>query len=464
MSSQFISAFAQVHVPNQPSRLCYVLYSVSEHEIQPYTPLLQFFVEREGMRISAQKNTVRAVRLLLTYLQARGVSSLHEVPRKLLGEFVTTQLQGTVHLPAPQRLGLFWLPRSRSCVAADLGRIDAFTDWLSNRLGESPLNLWREATSTERLVALRRAEHRSLSSLIDTGQSRRSATAAHWARSVTVPRANRGIVAPVKAFDWMKFVELLADGFRRGCRRRETDGQWLRNVMIVLLLGGTGLRISEPFHLFVEDVSPDPDAPGCAQVRLYHPSLGAAPRFGQQRWPDRQAYLARYNLEPRHLVAGRFHAGWKNLALTDSRENYALLSWRSPLYAQLFLSLYRRYIALRPRCGHPFLFISERTEQYGEPYTVGAFRQTFKFAIENVGLVYGKNVGTSPHGLRHAFCSALKQAGVSPEIIRGVMRHKSLESQQVYGQPNVASIAEVLRVASGLIEESLPESLGSLLP
>lgn len=48
-------------------------------------------------------------------------------------------------------------------------------------------------------------------------------------------------------------------------------------MLITLLLHGAGFRESEPFHLYISDVFPDPSNPSQAKVLIHHPSHGGAP-------------------------------------------------------------------------------------------------------------------------------------------------------------------------------------------
>lgn len=64
-------------------------------------------------------------------------------------------------------------------------------------------------------------------------------------------------------------MELLTEGFKVG------RGLDLRNILITLLLHGAGFRASEPFHLYVSDVIPDPSNERSALVQ----AMGIAHHF-----------------------------------------------------------------------------------------------------------------------------------------------------------------------------------------
>ncbi len=108
------------------------------------------------------------------------------------------------------------------------------------------------------------------------------------------------------------------------------------------------------------------------------------------------------------------------------------------LGAKRFGSCTRTYVRLRPDGEHPYLFVSERCAQRGEPYTADSFRQAHERAVKRAGLDYGKGKGTSPHGHRHAYGTRLTKAKVERRHIARAMHHRNLFSPGRL-QPTVAS-------------------------
>ena len=224
--------------------------------------------------------------------------------------------------------------------------------------------------------------------------------------------------------------------------------------MITLLLHGGGLRESEPFHLYVSDVAIDPQNPKSALVRLYHPERGRAPAdfidplSRKYIEADRETYLrTKWGLEPRNLVSGRFHAGWKDLLLTDGVANYAQVHWFPSAWGELFLSLFKIYISkIRSRHSkHPFLFVSQKASVAGDPYTVDSYRQAHAKAVERCDMVAAKDLGTTPHGHRHGYGQNLVAAKVPKEVIQHALHHKSVESQGTYTTPSLSTVMATLR-------------------
>lgn len=141
-----------------------------------------------------------------------------------------------------------------------------------------------------------------------------------------------------KAFPEDKIEKLLREGFkktRKGYELDLIDGYNWRDIAITILMHYGGLRHSEPFHLWVQDVIPDPEDPDMAIVRIYHPSEGKAPHDFKnpstgKYVTDRASYLKlKYGLIPRNQYASsnkRF-AGWKNPRLDDEDNMYMNVYW-----------------------------------------------------------------------------------------------------------------------------------------
>ncbi len=76
------------------------------------------------------------------------------------------------------------------------------------------------------------------------------------------------------------------------------------------------------------------------------------------------------------------------------------------------------------------------------------FFDSHKRAVEKIGLIYGKEFGTTPHGHRHAFGQNLENSKVDPKIIQKALHHKSPFSQLIYTAPNIEKINQSLNNAS----------------
>src|SRR5439155_18769680 len=181
---------------------------------------------------------------------------------------------------------------------------------------------------------------------------------------------------------------------------------------ITMLMHYGGLRMSEPFHLYVRDVVPDPIHTDRALVRIYHPSLGTAPpdwldAKGRPTKCNRLAYLnGKYAMRPRDEYASsdQWHAGWKGNAL-DAKGHFMYVNWFPQWAGELFWKLWVLCMAQRAQldCDHPFAFVTKE----GKPYAIDSFERQHRRAVERIGLQAAKALGTSPHGHRHAYGQAL---------------------------------------------------------
>lgn len=437
----------------RPARF-YVVYRASNdgNTLEPFVPLLQFFLDRGvAGRLPWQRTHARSVALLLDHLAAHG-DSVESARTNALQRFVDDLVAGTVDDYGRDPTELRWSPHSAAVVEAHLARITAFADWLSERAGGRQLNPWRTARPEERILQLRRFDRRAAGALLaHAAYGAHERRSAERVRSVHAPRHHRSVFDELKAFDEKSFERLIKHGWSRRVQEGAALAQRyrLRDLMLAVLMHGGGLRVSEAFHLFVGDVVEDPEQPGAALVHLVHPEQGAAPDDLGGPWRDRVHYLRdRWGLRPRTLETGALQAGWKNLALSDARRKASRVYWFPTHWGELFWTLYRAYVRYRPDAAHPWLFVSERSTERGQPYTIAAFEQAHARAVRRAGLVHGKRHGTSPHGHRHAYGLRLANAGIDRRVVQRALHHRSPWSQDVYTGAQAREVAAVLDAAS----------------
>jgi len=77
-------------------------------------------------------------------------------------------------------------------------------------------------------------------------------------------------------------------------------------------------------------------------------------------------------------------------------------------------------------------------------YTMAHYERAHARACRRIGLVVGKEVGTTPHGHRHAYGRRLVAGGFQPIEIKKFMHHHALESQGVYTTPTPKQVMEAL--------------------
>lgn len=432
----------------------------------PLQSLILYFLANELAHSQQWMAKVRqGVCLLLDYMEAN--QGNFDNPKELFGAFSQRLTTGTVGLDGADESGLFWQGRSVSTVNQLVNLVTNYSDWMSKNLGTEQLNPWRNATRAEEMLAWA-AWH----------QKRDRAFLAHaWDRklaSIEMTRTRQVMLqkTPIIDHDGVKYFpddrvsDLLFKGFivpGKHKSSRINERLNLRNILITVLMHYGGLRMSEPFHLFVHDVMPDPDRQGSALVRIFHPSQGTAPLD----WPDsmgkptrcnRRRYLReKFGIRPRneYLVTSQMHAGWKGNML-DSNSHAMYVNWFPTWAGELFWKIWILYMCQRVQlqCMHPYAFVTES----GTPFAIDTFEAQHSRAIERIGLLPAKNLGTTPHAHRHSFGQRLTDAGISPIFRKKALHHKSLESQTVYTEPNRKKLARALE------EASLPRCDGTFQP
>jgi hypothetical protein len=454
--------FTLVRNPGAPDRRMHVLYLLeSPVSPRPVVTLIEYCIDIGRARsLSWQRETARAVGLLVDFLTANSARLRGEDNPKVFAKFAEALVGGTLDLNGNDPSELFWESKTVSRARNLLRAVTAFSDWLENRHGTRRINPWRDASIGEQIAFWRRLDKRNANSLLGYASYRSDNQArAEISRAVAIQRKTMVAFArEVKFFPSDRIWDLLFRGFAtRGKQYSPLHEQLsLKDILIAILLHGGGLRESEPFHLYVSDVGVDPQKPKSAAVRLYHPEQGAAPAdyidplTGAHIPGDREEYLrVRWRMQPRNLIEGRFKVGWKDLHLFDQREKYALVHWFPSCWGELFLIFFKLYIThCRSRCSlHPFLFVSQKAGFEGDPYTVGSYRQAHARAVRRIGLFPARSIGTMPHGHRHAYGQRLADAGVDELIIQRVMHHKSPKSQSIYTEAPAAKIEEALATA-----------------
>lgn len=410
-------------------------------------PLLDYCLHRSHDRsLTWMTKVTRAVRMFLEYLQS---NPAERDTYRLFQNFAQRLYTGTFdRTTGLDPSGLCWAPRSPQDASHIVTHLTDFFDWLGEMRPEAAQVNPRYAggafdrQTDEAAYQFRRSK----AFLGHTWAANASpAETGHRVRGRRLPKVEKG---EPPAFPEERFEELLAKGFSAAGR------QDYRGMLITLLLHGAGFRESEPFHLYVSDVFPDPANPRQAKVLIHHPSHGAAPadwrdERGKPRKGNRTEYLAQqFGLVPRTEVMDRRHAGWKG-GMHDAAY-YKQAYWFLPEYGEWFLQLWHRYLeqVARAERDHPFAFINLSREPVGAMYTLTQYNKAHAAACERIGLVVGKTLGTTPHGHRHAYGRRLRGAGVDKPLIRRFLHHASVESQEVYTQATTREALAALEVAA----------------
>jgi len=429
-------------------------------------PLLDYCLYRNHDRSLAwMTKVIRSVRMFLEYMQ----SNLTERDSfRLFQNFAQRLYTGTFDRETGlDPSGLCWAPRSPQDASHIITHLSDFFDWLGEmRPDAAKVNPRYAGGAFDRKTDEAAYQYRRSKAFLGHTWAANASPfeSGHRLRGRHLPKVEMG---EPPAFPEERFEELLVKGFRAAGR---SD---YRGMLITLLLHGAGFRESEPFHLYISDVFPDPANPCRSKVLIHHPSYGAAPADWRDEWGrphkgNRSEYLAQqFGLVSRDHQMGRQHAGWKGG--THDAAYYKLAYWFLPEYGEWFLHLWHRYLeqVARIERNHPFAFINLHREPVGDMYTLTQYNKAHAAACERIGLTVSKALGTTPHGHRHAYGRRLRSAGLDKALIRRFMHHASMESQEVYTQANTREALVALDVAARRLRDKHARTLsesGRLLP
>lgn len=351
--------------------------------------------------------------------------------------------------------GLAWSPRSTGDAGNIIAYLKDFFDWLGvDRPAAARINPRYAGGNFDRMCDEAAYQFRRDKSMLGHTWATHLPKGEGGGGRVRGRRTPRVSNSEPPAFPDDQFMKLLTEGFKVG---KHPD---YRGILITLLLHGAGFRESEPFHLYIDDVVPNPSNPKSALVRIYHPVEGDAPAHwkdsrGRSRRGNRATYLReRFGLVPRTQCLDTKRAGWKG-GMHDGRY-YKEAHWFQPEFGELFLRVWHKYLLEVARTDrlHPFAFINLSREPKGDMYCLGQFNKAHKAACKRIGLDVKKSLGTTPHGHRHSYGRRLKAAGVSKEFIRKFMHHAGLESQEPYTSPTSKEVQMELQAAALRLEQA----------
>ncbi|MCD4484806.1 site-specific integrase [Chromobacterium vaccinii] len=424
-------------------------------EFGPLRPLIRYLLTHRHLLSGSNTNKlVQAVGLLIDYMAANHAA--FDNPNDLFNTFVQRLYSGTVGVDGNDPSDLYWDARTPAVVRVLVNHLSNFSDWMAQKYGTTQLNPWRQATRAEEQLAWAAWQHQKNRAFLGHTMSvDPAALKVSQARSTLLKKSPVIDHEPVKRFPADRMADLLFKGFivpgkQKSPRIEERLN--LRDILITMLMHYGGLRMSEPFHLFVHDVIHDDTAQGTALVKVYHPSLGQAPgdlrdTKGKPVVCNRATYLRdKYGLQPRteYKSSHTLHAGWKGNPL-DSKQHFMHVHWAPCWAGELFWKLWVFYMAQRDQLNpnHPYAFVTRE----GKPYSIDAFEDAHAKAVKRLGLLPAKALGTTPHGHRHAYSQRLSDLQLDAIFLKTALHHKSLESQTVYTEPDRVKLNRAIAAA-----------------
>ncbi len=409
---------------------------------------LRFLFARYSKSPSWREKSVQAIKLLLEYINAN--QACFSTSTELLRSFSVSLSVGTIDTSGDDPSGLYWKPKRVEIVNALLGHINAYCDHLDYINGtELPtISPFRKASSAEQRLLWCSYYRRQANLFLNHLSSPQSQPEMFSVREIRSINPHMFAIESSKRFPDEQLNRLLESGLR--LKRKVQDGSRIRAVdepdycahLIVLLMHYGGLRLSECFHIYVEDVSID-TTDNSAIVSVFHPSDGHAP---EMQFNNRAHYLnVKYGLQPRNLYpkSKTIHSGWKTPLLTSKNRSFTVLFFPHQA-AILFLLTLQKYLASgqRPSTSeHPYLFCNRR----GGPETRKNFKDKYDRALERISLIPSKASGLSPHAHRHSYGYRLKSAGLTNTTIQKSMHHKSPLSSNTYTQPHEDDVRKLMR-------------------
>jgi integrase len=386
---------------------------------------------------SWKSKSAQSILLLLNFTEAK--EGHFKNPPKMFQAFSDALYEGTLDENGDDPSELRWKSHSTKTANILIWHVEQYSDWLYRVTDEKStlLNPYRTATKQERISNMAAWHHKeSRSFLRHTADHEGAKEHSKKAREMARRKGHHHSAEPISVFDNNIAQELILKGFWRNSPKPEALNQLnLRNVLITMLLHYTGVRVSEPFHIFIDDIYEDPLLPNSAFIMVNHPIHGAAPehwcKSDKSRKDDnRQDYLMqKFGMEDRKTSTDKnYHSGWKSgmfssFPLYFFPSEAGVLWWR---LWKLYLNTGQRVSNENNR--HPFAF----TNQYGAPASLEGFKKAHRNALNKLGYESSKAYGTNPHAHRHWIGTLLHKLGVDPKIVQKVLHHSSLESQESY--------------------------------
>lgn len=422
------------------------------------TSHVEYLYLKRNMSQSWVEKSIASIILLMNYIDAN-TRSLPNTQRiegtKLLRSFTFALSTGTIDSKGEDLSGLFWRAMSPQNARVTLSHITQYTDFYSeindNQLPTNPL---RKASHIEEKMNWCAYYHHQKSVFLNHLENKKNNV--ERIQFVRVVQSNQPDVIEnekTMRFPKNKINALINYGFvKRGSKYPDH-----KNQLITMLMHYGGLRLSEVFHVYINDIIFDKKHKE-ALVRVFHPSRGQSPIEPRQ---TRSSYLKEsYGLKPRNEYPKsiRLHAGWKTPILTSDKRYFEVI-FSHPNIAKTFWNIWMKYLTYQRKnppsnFQHPFAF----TNSKGEPETIKNFRRMHDDAVIKIGLNPSKDEGTSSHSHRHSYGYTLSELGFSQVEIQKAMHHKSPNSCLVYIQPTSDDIRSKMRITEDSIRKGVDDN------
>ena len=413
------------------------------------TSHVQYLYAKRVRSQSWIEKSIYSIMLLIKYIDANTQALSNEQKIKgieLLRSFTSALNLGTIDSRGQDSSGLFWRARNTKDAQVILDHITQYTDFFSNKNEcQIPINRFRKTSHIEEKMNWCAYYHHQSGIFLNHLENKKN-TAERMQLIRLIKSDQPDVIANEKVvrFPKDKIESLLKYGFLKPGNIYPD----YKNQLITMLMHYGGLRLSETFHIYVNDIIFD-DKRNEAIVRVFHPSNRHSPESSKQT--RRTFLLEKYGLKPRNEYSKnlRLHAGWKTPLLTNNKKYFEVIFSLSDI-TKVFWNTwikYLKYQRINPPSNfqHPFAF----TNSMGEPETIKNFRRMHNNAVMRIGLNSCKYEGTSCHSHRHSYGYGLSDLGFSQVEIQKAMHHKSPDSCLVYIQPTNEDIRTKMRMLEG---------------
>lgn len=498
-------------VKDRPGFAVPVLYLKGrDGAIFAHTQLHEYFIAHRNMSLQWMRDTARALGLFwdfMTQIESEAKTwNRVDLHRALFRAWCEALQFGTINVETKlDPLGLFWPSTSVSRAKLYVQLLQEFITWTFNEAQgkDEYLSIASLAKLPPSVISTLPTDSKTSTRFLVVAHKLKEVSFLHHLKEVRQDAARLQRLREQELYlfgtagcgfhkEPFKFMEpeivaaMLKVGFiRNPASEIPEEREDITAKMSFLLQAFGGCRMSEPCHLWFNDIVPEGDF--TCRVFLRHPSEARTYFVGENM--TRREYLARLGMLPRNQdkVNGWYGAGWKHLAVDKSMN--APIFWLHPGAEALFTALYNYYLTYRARLlerrrlrglrDHPFLLVSAGEDRdsgeskVGDPYSMAAFNKAFGRALAaasrelGVELVRKKESGTTPHALRHFFGQTLIRASQHQKVIQRALRHRSPLSQEPYTVPDFRRVNEVLnsarqKVLSGEVSGWNLEALNSL--
>lgn len=241
---------------------------------KPFYKLVQYCLDKFTVgkfRLSSMKHAVYAVDLYLQFsLANEGKVKNSKLMFKLFFEALH---KGTINDEGYDESELYWTPLRPDTANIYLDALSRFGDWLHKEYGNQLLNPLIENDYKSKIILQYAYYYKNKANFLSHIQNRMGINF-NFSREFKIRNSLKREKGDIQQFPSFLFKKLIIHGYEAVKDKRMV----LRDKLILLLMHGCGLRLSETLHLWIHDVNIL-----TKNVRIFHPKSGDAPGGGRKK-------------------------------------------------------------------------------------------------------------------------------------------------------------------------------------